>query len=470
MKTTIFFFLLLSSTMSVGQNYLEGSYDSQKDAFIQTNGTTINDFRSGLSPYSAYVEGDYLYGVIDTTGKIIVEPKYYEIEGFAGGISRVTQKAEPWEITYGFIDVSGKEVLPPVYTDTDDWFYRSMRLAEVLVVGKDGKYGVFDYSGKKLTPLKYQSIWNFYSGYARVYVDGKSGFIDKEGNEVIPCIYEEAKDFAGDKVLVKKNGKYGWINAEGKTIIPFEYESASNFIGGQAKVKKNGKMIYIDEKGQAKLPATYEGVGYYKEGLAWARKGDKWGFIDTAGKVVIPFTYKKVGNFQNGRAWVWKDDKWGHIDQTGKVTTPIIYDRTGDFSSQYTGDSLFASVTFNGKYGKVGVNGNVVIPFEYIGIDHFSGGMAKVRRQGDGTRPFGFVNYAGEEVIPCMYEKAERFKEGSPVAAVCKDGRWGLINKEGEIILPCEYFSISDKNDGTYQVWNGQERFVVDGNGSRVKE
>ncbi len=470
MKTTTFFLFLVSATIGFGQNYLEGTYDSQEEVFTQSNGTKINNFRHGLSPYSGYVEGDYLYGVIDTTGRIVVEPQYYEIEGFGGDLSRVTQKAEPWEITYGFIDTSGKEILSPIYTDADDWFYRSMRFADVLVVGIDGKYGVFDYSGKKLTPLKYQSIWDFHHGYARVYLNGKSGFIDKEGNEVISCIYEEAKDFSGDKVLVKKNGKYGWINAEGKTVIPFEYESASNFIGGQAKVKKNGKVIYIDEKGQAKLPATYEGVGYYKEGLAWARKGDKWGFIDTAGKVVIPFTYKKVGDFHQGRAWVWKGDKWGHIDRTGKVTTPIIYDKATGFSSQYTGDSLFASVTLNGKYGKVGINGNLVIPCEYIGIDHFSEGMAKVRKQGDGARPFGFVNYSGELVIPCIYEKAERFKKGKSVTTVFKDGRWGLVNKEGKMLLPCKYYSISEKDADTYLVWDGTERFVVDEKGNRVEE
>ena len=36
---------------------------------------------------------------------LFVNQKYYEIEGYGDGLSRVTMKAEPWEITYGFIDM-----------------------------------------------------------------------------------------------------------------------------------------------------------------------------------------------------------------------------------------------------------------------------------------------------------------------------------------------------------------------------
>lgn len=469
MKFTLILFALIT-IHAFGQDRIEGTYDSEKRIFTLANGSrSISNFRYGVAPYEDYHSN--LTGVIDTTGRIILKPTYYEIEGFGGGVSRVTKKEEPWELTYGFIDTLGNEILPPIYDDADEWWSRSMRFAEVLVVGKDGKYGIFDYSGKKLTPLKYQSIWEFHGGLVRVYNEGKWGFVNKEGKEIIALQYTEAHDFSGDRALVKKNGKYGWIDREGKTVIPFEYEWAQNFYGKWAKVKKDGKMIFIDYEGNPKLPDVYDGVGYYSEGVAWARKDDKWGFIDSAGMVVIPLQYKKVGNFQKGRAWVWREDgKWGHIDHDGNVTTPIIYDQVNDFSSQYTGDSLFSSAKLNNKYGKLGINGNLAIPCEYIGIDHFSHGLAKVKKETPEGNKFGYVDYSGKEVVPCIYDKAETFSKTNGVAIVEKDGKRGIINTKGEFILELKQQSIYDKRDGTYEVRDPNGKYVIDANGKKIEQ
>lgn len=467
MKLSVVLLLLISS-VCFGQKRLEGKYDAQKKTFNLLNGNVVKDFRHGVAAYSDY-QGD-LMGLIDTTGLVVMVPSYYEIEGFGSGLSRVTKKAEPWELTYGFIDTLGNVILPPIYSDADTWFYRSMRFAEVLVVAKDGKYGFFDYQGKELAPLKYQSIWDFREGLVRVYFDGKAGYLDKKGKEIIPPIYEEAHDFSLGIALVKKDGKYGWIDTKGLTVIPFKYEWAMNFTGEWAKVKQDGKMFFIDRKGNTKLPTEFEGVGYYRDGLAWAQKDGKWGFIDSLGSIVIPLIYTKTGNFEKGRAWVWKDSKWGHIDMKGNVTTPIIYESAGDFSRGYNGDSLFASVKLNGKYGKVGINGNLAIPCEYIGIDHFSMGMAKVKKQVGEMNKFGFVNYKGEEIIPCIYEKVERFKDGRKVVLVYKNGFWELINLKGKAVTPIKFTSILDKEDGTYQVSDGAEQYIIDENGKRVEK
>lgn len=467
MKSSILLLILISS-LSYGQGRLQGTYDCEKKIFNLANGNVVRDFRHGVAVYNDY--RSQLMGLIDTTGLIIMEPRYYEIEGFGSGLSRVTKKAEPWELTYGFIDTLGNEILPPIYTDADNWFYRSMRFAEVLVVAKDRKYGFFDYKSKELAPLKYQSIWEFRGGLARVYVDGKVGYVNKEGKEIIPTIYEEAHDFGFGMALVKKVGKYGWIDTKGLTVIPFKYEWAMNFIGEWAKVKLDGKMIFIDRKGNPKLPTEFDGVGYYYNGLAWAQKGGKWGFIDTLGTIVIPLIYTKTGNFEKGRAWVWKDNKWGHIDTKGNVTTPIIYESAGDYSRGYNGDSLFASVKLNGKYGKVGINGNLAIPCAYIGIDHFSMGMAKVKKQVGEMYKFGFVNYKGEEKIPCIYDKVERFKENSKVVLVSKDGLWGLVNQNGKEVTPIKFNSLHDNGDGTYQVQDGAELYIINESGKPVEK
>lgn len=472
LSNSSFAFLILSLAFFhqgvFGQQKIQGEYDAQYRVFRMKNGNSSDPFRHGLAAYSDHQKD--LMGLIDTSGQVIMEPRYYEIEGFGGGLSRVTAKAEPWELTYGFIDTLGNEVLSPIFDDADTWFYRSMRFAEVLVVSKDGLYGIYDYSGKELAPHLYQSINDFRNGLSRVYRDDLYGYLNKKGKEVISAEYEEARDFGLFMALVKKDGKYGWIDTTGNTVIPFEYETAADFNGEWAKVKKDGKTFFIDRKGNPKLPVKFEGVGNYKEGLAWARKDGKWGFIDTSGAVVIPLKYKKTGNFENGRAWVWLDNKWGHINAEGEVTTPIIYDRVGDFSRGYTGDSVFASVSINGNYGKVGINGNLAIPCEYIGIDHYSMGLAKVKKKVGESYKFGFVDYHGKEVIPCVYNKVDRFTPGRPLIIVVKDQFYGLINAKGEEIIPCKYLSINALSESLYQARDSSGTYFFNKSGELIEK
>jgi hypothetical protein len=107
-QRSIFFISLFAFSfphLGSAQERLQGTYDSKRKSFqVEGKNYEINDFRHGFSKY--YV-GD-LYGVIDTTGRIVCQPKYYEVEGYMGGLSRVTMKAEPWELTYGFIDEQGQ--------------------------------------------------------------------------------------------------------------------------------------------------------------------------------------------------------------------------------------------------------------------------------------------------------------------------------------------------------------------------
>ncbi|TNE81465.1 MAG: WG repeat-containing protein [Bacteroidetes bacterium] len=460
--------LVFLTSLCYGQERLDGTYESDKKLFRLKNGHGLPFYGMHVAPYSDGATS--LMGLIYTTGLVVMKPRYYEIEHFGNGLARVTQKAEPWELTYGFIDTTGKEILPPIYTDADQWYDRSMRLADVLVVGLNGQYGLFDYAGKQLCPLQYQSIWNFREGRARVYQNGKVGFINKQGKEVIATQYEKAEDFMLHMALVKNEGKYGWIDTTGKVLIPLEYEWAANFRNGSAKVKKDGKMFLIDRQGQRQLSTDYESFGHFKNGLAWAQKDGKWGFIDTLGKVVIPMIYKKTGDFEHGRVWVWKDDKWGHIDTTGAIITPIIYEQAGNFSRGYSDDSLFASVMLNGKYGKVNLHGKLVIPCEYIGIDHYSMGMAKVKKQVGDSAKYGFVNYFGEEVIPCIYDKAERFQRGSKLTIVAKDGKMGLINQEGKFITELKYISIHANRNGTFNVRDQSGFYLLDQEGKRVEK
>ena len=209
------------------QTKIEGTYDRKLKKFIPTSGVySIYDFRDGLANFRTNDKK----GIIDTLGNVIVPMKYDEIEPFMDGLARVEIFGD-YPTHYGFIDKQGNEVLPVIYTDADDWFYRSMRFSDLIVVGIDQKYGCFDKKGKNILPLEYGSIGNYSSGLATIYKDGKMGCIDKEGKIVIPIVYDRIKDFGPESSVAQKDGKWGIIDKEGKEILPIIYEAEIRFSG-----------------------------------------------------------------------------------------------------------------------------------------------------------------------------------------------------------------------------------------------
>lgn len=133
---------------------------------------------------------------------------------------------------------------------------------------------------------KYDAVWGFFNGLAKVWLNDKYGFVDKDGNEVVPPKYDEVGEFIEGLVAVQLDGKWGFVNKKGRNVIPPKY----NF------------------------------VWYFSEGLAPVLKG-KWGFVNKRGEEVIPLKYNKISFFYDGLAKVWLNGKELLIDKQGEVVT-----------------------------------------------------------------------------------------------------------------------------------------------------
>ncbi len=58
---------------------------------------------------------------------------------------------------------------------------------------------------------------------------------------------------------------------------------------------------------------------------------------------------------------------------------------------------------------------------------------------------WGFVNEAGQEVVPCRYDEVRDFTEGWPGRRRCGEGvQWGFVNKAGREVVPCRYDEVRD--------------------------
>ena len=144
---------------------------------------------------------------------------------------------------------------------------------------------------------KYNEVWLFSEGLAKVKLNDKWGFVDfKTGKEVVPPKYDwlgvgtiDVRE--GGLARVKLNGKWGYVNKEGEEVIPPKYDEAYPFHKGLAAVELNGKCGFINTEGKEVIPLDYDSVGSFKEGLAEVKLNGKWGLINTKGEEVVPLEY-----------------------------------------------------------------------------------------------------------------------------------------------------------------------------------
>lgn len=67
----------------------------------------------------------------------------------------------------------------------------------------------------------------------------------------------------------------------------------------------------------------------------------------------------------------------------------------------------------------------------------------------------GYADSQGNEVIKCVYDYAQPFKEG--VAIVSKSGKYGIIDATGNVLLPLKYKQITEWTDSLYMLSTGKK-------------
>jgi hypothetical protein len=188
------------------------------------------------------------WGMLDKTGKEIL-PFIYDYEKLpyykytSGGYSfHIFKEGNKYGVINSKLDV----IIPAKYLQLQ--FTSSSSL---IVAFKDNKIGLYDTTGKIISPFIYAGIGEFSKGIASVSLNGKWGMMNLVCKLVIPAIYDEEFVFEGGMAVVKKNGKYGFINYKGRLVIPAIYDEASPFDydNDWTEVTKNGKTFNINRLG-----------------------------------------------------------------------------------------------------------------------------------------------------------------------------------------------------------------------------
>lgn len=228
-----------------------------------------------------------------------------------GNITTQSQCTDPqrlFRITksqkYGYINTTGRIVIKPRFDEASDF---SEGLA---MIGVKDKYGYIDPSGNIVIKPQFNGAGSFSNGLALVTIPdgtcelcGEPVYINQSGRIVIRLF----------SIVEKTNYSSG-----------FSEGLASAWFGGDfgRNISEITPYGFIDTQGKVAIGPKFGYVGEFQEGLAlfvrdyMRRTG--WGFINRKGEVVIEPRFSNAGSFKDGFAHVEVNGKWGFIDKTGK--------------------------------------------------------------------------------------------------------------------------------------------------------
>jgi hypothetical protein len=327
--------------ITVGSKY--GYIDTSGNIVIQPRFDDAWRFSEGLAP----VRIEEKWGYIDQTGKIVIAPQFFEVMPFAEGLAQVGAffKAGPIDDrvgNYGYIDKTGRFVIAPQFSVAFDF---TDGLAGVLT--EDFKHGYIDKTGKEVFWNK-RLADNFYDGLARFQTNGnmpgsKTGYIDKDGKTAISPTLDAGENFSDGLACVWLHKKAGFIDTKGNIAIDFRFDRCSSFSEGLAAVMISDKWGYIDKSGNMVVAPIFAEVQPFSNGVAVVRvdgsefppkaerriegtniaiEAGRFGVIDRSGRLLLQPQFFQLGDFSDGLAWVNLGQKYivhGDVEKWGYI-------------------------------------------------------------------------------------------------------------------------------------------------------
>lgn len=275
---------------------------------------------------------------------------------------------------YGIIDFAGKKITKPIYDDIESLKFRE----GCLKVKQNDNYGIININGREIVKVEYSDIKSDeYYTKQNDYMDAgfivqiktddgyRYGYINKNGKEVVKPQYNELNridDIEDEKnayLLFSKNGKYG-ILENNKEIIKNNYEEIEYIKSNNIFiVQENSKQGVLAIDSKEILPTTFDYILCTGNKIT-AKRGDSIEIYNNKGER-LESKYDNIIETQNENYMIVLDNnnKYGVINQNWQTLLANEYDNL-----EYAFDNYFIA-TKNGKVGVIDINKSEAIEYKY---------------------------------------------------------------------------------------------------------
>lgn len=331
---------------------------------------------------------EYTSKVLNENGKEILT-KYKNVQAIPNNNTSIKNSYQTQILRYkangkyGLISLNGNEITPAIYESIETLEYKD----GILKVKKDGKYGLIDINGEEVVKTEYNSIvtdgyYNENSKYEKAgYIvnvrtdEGyRYGYINYKGKQTLDTRYTNIKRMTEIKnddmvyLIIYNNGKAGIIK-NGQTLIENKYENIEFDVTNNILVlQQNAKQGVYDLDGNMILPIQYENVIFAGKYIN-ANKDGKLMVFDITGKLQSEDSYKSITPVANEKYSITinRDNQYGVIDTNKTKLIENIYSYI-----EYAFDDYFI-VSLNGKTGVLDAKNNIIIPVEKDIVQNIKG-------------------------------------------------------------------------------------------------
>lgn len=258
--------------------------------------------------------------------------------------------------------------------------------------------------------------------------------------------YEEVV-LAPENTFLIKDEKYRFLNEKVGSLSSSKYDYATPMINGYALIKENDTVMLVssDFVREAYFPSSVTEATGVGNGLIACKIDDTYAYYDLNGNLLFG-NYIFAGRFVNGVAAVQTDAGWSIIDTEGKAISNVIFQdiKLSQSNSCAQAGVIFAKI--DDAYYMYNCNMEKLSEMAFEDTDVFTStnGYAACKINGK----WGFVGMDGELLIEPQYEDARSFSNG--LAGVKNGEYWSFIDMTNETVISGDFTDVSYFNNKGY--------------------
>jgi hypothetical protein len=382
------------------------------------------------------VESNNKWGYINNKGEIVIDLLYDDAGAFYGNsaIVKIGTKMH-------LINKKGQNVLDNSF----DVLYRDESTGN-LIYKDNGKWGLMNESGKKLTEALYDKVNTFSDGLSSVKSGSLYGFIDAKGKTIVSLTYDDSKSFSNGLAAVKKDGFWGYINTKGNVAIELKYLEAYSFDQfGNARIKNTGTIpFHIINKNENILMS---GDSIWGSGpLYGVRLGSDYYLHKQDGKKFVEQKYTNIWTVENYFANVevnGEDDLNVWFTDKGQVHKSFEYDISDYDTYVFKKNITEALVVEDGKYLDV----HLLQKSYRLEADYLSQIIDKEQFIVERSNKYGIIDKDGKIILEFLYDYLGKTDDDYIVFFV--GDKFGFMDRNYKTILSATY----DDVNPTYNIF-----------------
>lgn len=349
----------------------------------------------------------------------------------------------------------------------------------VLCYKENGKYGIINFQGKKITKAIYDSIESllYKEGCLLVKQNDKYGIINIKGKKVIDTLYDSisADGYYDEETKYQKAGfivgkreeesyKYGYFNNNGNEILETKYNEIDRIteIIGENEIYllalKNGQAGIYKEKKQI-IEHNYEEIEYdRKNQLFIVQKNDKQGVINREGNKILETKYDYI-MILNENILAKKEDNIETYDMKGNKQE-IENNITKNFVEN---TNYIITTNTDDLSGIINKDGKIILQNEYSYIEYAFSDFFIVTKDGK----VSVLNAKMNEQVISDYNVIQKIENTNSIQAIISEPYTIEIYnekmekvasmKESNVKVEENYIELASKTERKYFNFSGNE-------------